>query len=380
MTSPLWIDRAEALSSGVSRWRQHGVVGLDTEFVFERTFWPQLGLIQVIAGEEIALVDAVKIADLTPLASLLEDAGIRKTLHSGSGDVPILRKATGSAPNPLFDTQIAAAYCGLGISISYGALIKELFAVELPKGETRTDWLRRPLSPEQLRYAAEDVVHLLAAAAELERRLLAVGRLNWALEDSAAMVAASVEPDDPEDRREAWRRVKGLDRLLPAQRAVARALAAWRDREAERLDLARSFLLRDETLLALARRAETDLTPIEKLPGYEGRRHAAHTWAWIEALKQAHAQVAAGTAPPEPEARAQSKAERERRKKLDDAIGAAVTRRATEMGLPPELLLSRRQRDRALEAWGGKGKLSAALVGYRRELLGEEMDRLVAEQ
>jgi len=376
LTAPLWIDRADELAAGVERWRAGaapGGVALDTEFVFERTFRPRLGLIQIAAGGEIALVDTVRIADLSPLAALLTAPNVRKIVHSGSGDVPILRRATGASPQPLFDTQIAAAFAGLGPSLSYAALIRELFAVELPKHETRTDWLRRPLSTDQLRYAAEDVEQLEAAATELERRLRELGRLEWALEDSAEL---SLLESDAADASVAWRRVKGLDRLPPHGRAVARALAAWREREADRLDLARSFLLRDETLLALARRDGIAPQEIAKLPGYEARRHAQHAARWVAALTEARAAVAADTAPAEPARLAAE--ERERRGALEDAISALVGRRAGELGLSPELLLSRRQRDRALTAWrdSGGGSLAESVGGFRGRLLGAELDAL----
>jgi ribonuclease D len=379
LTAANWIDRPDRLADFVERVRGAGAIGLDTEFVFERTFRPRLGLIQVAAGGEIALVDAVRLSrpgDLAPLAALLGDRSVRKLLHSGSGDVPILRRATGVAPRPLFDTQIAAAFLGMGSSISYAALVRELFGVELPKDETRTDWLRRPLSPEQLRYAAEDVAQLVEAAAELERRLLDLGRLEWALEDAATLVDNDREGIEPAS---AWRRVKGIDRLSPGPRAVARALAAWREVEADRLDLARSFLLRDETLLALARRdAAQPPTPAEltKMPGYDARRHGGHTASWVDALARAHAEVAAGTAPPEPEARRLSSRERERRERLDDAVAALVARRAGELGLPPELLLSRRQRERALAALEDRSALAGSIGGFRADILGEELERL----
>lgn len=376
MTPPLWIDRPELLAAGIARWRVARAasdIALDTEFVFERTFRPRLGLIQIAAGGEIALVDTVRIADLTPLAALLQAPGGRVIVHSGSGDVPILRRAIGVSPQPLFDTQIAAAFVGLGPSLSYAALIRELFGVELPKHETRTDWLRRPLSPAQLRYAAEDVEQLEAAASELERRLRDLGRLEWALEDSAEL---SLLESDAADASLAWRRVRGLDRLPPHGRAVARALAAWREAEAERLDLARPFLLRDETLLALARRDAIAPQEIAKLPGYEARRHAQHATRWIEALAAARAAADAGTAPEEP-ARLPA-AERDRRKALEEAISALVTRRATELGISAELLLSRRLRDRALDSWNGRGSLAESVGGFRGLLLGTELDALAA--
>ncbi len=376
MTPPLWIDRPELLAAGIARWRVARAasgIALDTEFVFERTFRPRLGLIQIAAGGEIALVDTVRIADLTPLAALLQAPGGRVIVHSGSGDVPILRRAIGVSPQPLFDTQIAAAFVGLGPSLSYAALIRELFGVELPKHETRTDWLRRPLSPAQLRYAAEDVEQLEAAASELDRRLRDLGRLEWALEDSAEL---SLLESDAADASLAWRRVRGLDRLPPHGRAVARALAAWREAEAERLDLARPFLLRDETLLALARRDAIAPQEIAKLPGYEARRHAQHATRWIEALAAARAAADAGTAPEEP-ARLPA-AERDRRKALEEAISALVTRRATELGISAELLLSRRLRDRALDSWNGRGSLAESVGGFRGLLLGTELDALAA--
>jgi ribonuclease D len=264
----------------------------------------------------------------------------------------------------------------MGSSISYAALIRELFGVELPKDETRTDWMRRPLTSDQLRYAAEDVAQLVEAATELERRLRELGRLDWALEDAASLVDNDREAIEP---AAAWRRVKGIDRLPPGARGVARALAAWRDGEAERLDLARSFLLRDETLLALARRGAAELpspSEITKLPGYDARRHARHAGSWAGALARAHAEVAEGIAPPEPEPRRLSSSERERRAKIEDAVTELVARRAGELGLPPELLLSRRQRERALSALEDRESLAGAIGGFRSRLFGEELERL----
>jgi ribonuclease D len=371
----LWIDRADALAAAVARWRDAPVIALDTEFVFERTYRPRLGIIQVAAGSEIALVDAVRLRDLSALGPILGATGPRKVLHSGSGDLPILRRAAGTVPTPVFDTQIAAAFAGLGAGLSYAALVKTLFGVELAKHETRTDWLRRPLSADQLRYAAEDVEHLPAAAELLEQRLVELGRLDWALEDAATL--AAIENDTP-DPPLAWRRVKGLDRQPAAVRAVARALAAWREREAERLDLARPFLLRDETLVALARRETVTPQDVPTLPGYDPRRHAAHGARWTAALEWARAEVAAGTAPPE-DPRLEAEA-RDRRDVIDKAMAAVVTRRATELELPPELLLSRRQRERAIDAWDGRGSLADAVGGFRGALFGAELDAAVARE
>lgn len=365
------IERPEQLAAAVPRWRTAPWVAIDTEFVRESTFRARLGLVQIAVADEIALVDVVRIRDLSPLAAIVGAPGTRKILHSCSEDLPGLRRATGVPLAPLFDTQIAAAFAGLGSGLSYRALILALFDVPLDKGETRTDWMRRPLSPEQLRYAADDVDYLPEAGEALERRLVALGRLEWALEDSARLAAADADGPAPED---AWRKVKGLERYPVQVQAVAREIAAWREREAARLDVARPFLLRDETLLALARRSEVTPQDIVRLPGYDARRHARHSAKWPEAL--AAARLAVEARGPVPAAPAPTTADRERRDAIETALTALVARHAQELSLPPEVLLSRRQRDRALDAWDGRGSLAAAIGGFRGALLGDELDAL----
>jgi len=371
-----WIDRPDVLAAAAARWHAASAdVALDTEFVFERTYRPRLGIIQVAVAGEIALVDAVRVPDLSPLAPLLVDPARRKLLHSGSGDLPILRRAGGASMHGLFDTQVAAAFAGLGASLSYAALVKLLLGVELAKHETRTDWLRRPLSADQLRYAAEDVEYLPAVAADLEERLRVLGRLEWALEDSATLALHDSDTPDPVV---AWRRVKGIDRLNTTARAVARGLAAWREREADRLDMARPFLLRDETLVALAKRDALAPEDAKALPGFDPRRHAHLAPRWAAALLDARAAAAAGSAPPEdPPTPAEI---RERQDAIGVRVAALVTQKATELGLPGELLLSRRQRERAIETWQRVGgSLSAVLGGFRGALLGAELDALTVD-
>jgi ribonuclease D len=158
--------------------------------------------------------------------------------------------------------------------------------------------------------------------------------------------------------------------------AVARELAAWREREAARLDLARPFLLRDETLLALARRGDVTLPDVVRLPGYDARRHSAHAARWLEALAAARLTVEARG--PLAESPVESTDALARREALEQAIAALVARRAQELSLPPELLLSRRQRDRALDAWGGRGSLAAAMGGFRGALFGDEINEVAA--
>ncbi|MBK7974231.1 MAG: ribonuclease D [Deltaproteobacteria bacterium] len=191
-----WVDTPEALARLVERLADVDEVALDTEFVFERTYWPRPGVVQLAADGEIALVDAVGL-DLVSLAEVVGSSTVRKLIHAGSGDAVVLERTTGVRPAGVFDTQIAAAFAGLGAGISYEALVRTLLGVSLGKHHTRTDWTRRPLSTEQLHYAAEDVLHLGTVAAELRARLVALGRLAWAEEDSVASMAVDPGADDP---------------------------------------------------------------------------------------------------------------------------------------------------------------------------------------
>ncbi len=357
------IETRAELERAVARWRGAPEIALDTEFVFERTYWPRPGVVQVGVDGEIALVDAVSIADLSPLAEILVAPATRKLLHSGSGDALLLERSAGVRPRPVFDTQVAAAFCGLGTALSYGALVLALREVTLGKGETRTDWTRRPLTDEQVRYAMEDIVHLAPVAAELTRRLEALGRLAWAEEDSQAAVTADPGIDDP---AQAWLRVRGIERLKSAALARARALATWRDTEARRRDLPRTFLLRDETLLEIASRPVADVDGLAKARGFDRRRHAPFAKAVLEVLaRSSDATRDAGedpipAQPPRP---------------IDRAVADAVEALARELTLPPELLLSRRARARLLAGLGTGEPPSARLTGWRREVLGPPIDR-----
>lgn len=363
MSSALWIEDAKTLAHAAERWRSTGLLAFDTEFVFERTFRPRLGLVQVATVDEVALVDPLAVGDLAPLTRVLEDSDTRIAAHAIGGDLVALEPWLSAPIRRLLDTQIAAAFAGFGTSLSYAALVRALEGVELDKHETRTNWLRRPLSPEQLRYAAEDVDHLPALDHKLRERLDQLERLAWAEAESAAIAAAALARVDAGD---AWRRVRGIGRLSPRAQRVARALSAWREREAERLDLARPFLMRDPTLLAIAKRGEIDPATVAKLPGYDRHRHERHLDRWRRALEEAVEASADGAGPADD---AQDRPPGEREKRIDDRLGELARRRAEELALPLELLLSRRDRERAAAAIANGAEPSAAVGGWRAEAL-----------
>ncbi|HYL06495.1 MAG TPA: ribonuclease D [Thermoanaerobaculia bacterium] len=362
------IESGAALRAAAERWLQAPAVALDTEFVRERTFFPRLGLIQIHDGEATYLLDPLAVRDLGPLADLFRAAGTLKVLHSASEDVEVFYHALGSVPAPLFDTQVAAGLAGLGTSLSYQRLVAALLALELQKGETRTDWLARPLSAAQLAYAAEDVAYLLPLYGRLDRELAALGRLQWALEDSAALLDTSrLEADGAA----AYRRVRGSGRLSRRQLGVLRALAAWRDGEARRRDLPRGFVLRDEALLELAVRQPATVEELRGVSGLEAPQAARDGAGWLELIRAALA-LADDELPPEPWRPPGAAAVRE----LEQRLRLVVRERAAALGLPPELLAPRRALDAVLRSAlsDPEPRLPRDLgTGWRRAVVGEAL-------
>lgn len=362
----------EALAAAARRWVAAPAVALDTEFVRERTFFPRLGLVQIADGEGCYLLDPLAVRDLGPLAELCRAPGTLKVLHSASEDVEVFYRALGVVPAPLFDTQVAAGLAGAGSSLGYQRLVAALLGVELSKGETRTDWLARPLSAAQLAYAAEDVAYLLPLHERLCQDLAALGRLDWALADSAALLDTSRLEIDPEG---AFRRVRGASRLDRRQLAVLRALATWRDREARQRDLPRGFLLRDEALLELASRQPATAEELRRVPGIETQLAAHDGGAWLEAIRGAM-DLDAAALPPEAWRPPSSAAVRG----LERRLREVVRERAAALSLPPELLAPRRALDAVLRSTlrDPEPRLPRDLGGWRREVVGEALLRAAA--
>ncbi|OHE87378.1 MAG: ribonuclease D, partial [Lysobacterales bacterium RIFOXYD1_FULL_69_11] len=229
-------------------------IGLDTEFIRERTYWPQLALVQIAIetgdGLDILLVDPLVPGMTEALATLLADTRILKVMHSPSEDLVAFKHACNTVPRPLFDTQLAAALAGIAGGMGYQRLVESMTGVALAKGETRSDWMRRPLSPSQLEYAADDVRHLFELHDALDADLNRLGRRAWLAED-AERTLANADSDDVER----WphlslRSAQFLD--LGAQRRLVRLLR-WRDRYARDNDRPRTWILDNELATAIAR-------------------------------------------------------------------------------------------------------------------------------
>jgi ribonuclease D len=348
-----------ALAGRVGAWPAGEPLALDTEFVRERTYYPRLCLIQAAIGPDIALVDALAIADGGALARELADPGRLKLLHAARQDIEALLPLTGAPLTPVFDTQQAAALLGFPAQVGYADLVRQVLGVELAKGHARTDWARRPLSSEQLAYAADDVRYLPALAAALGERLAAAGRREWLDEESRALRDVSLYRVDPAD---AWRRLKGLERLDDSGFAAARALAEWRERRAMARDLPRGWVLPDAAILELASsrpRTREALARIAGVPPGTASRAA-------EELLAAIAAPAAGGAERDAFEGGRPGPEQLRLQKLLQQALAAV---AADLGIQPEILATRRE----LAAIARGARDVPVLTGWRRSVVGERL-------
>ncbi|HKI02913.1 MAG TPA: ribonuclease D [Thermoanaerobaculia bacterium] len=357
-----------ALADASRHWAQAPVLGLDTEFVRTNTFFHKLGLIQVSVGQASWLVDPLAARDLSPLAEVFRSPGV-KVLHSASEDMEVFYRALGVLPEPLFDTQVAGSLAGAGAFLSYQKMVAALLGVELAKEETRTDWIARPLSAAQLAYAAEDVAFLAPLYERLTRELESQGRLSWVLEDSAALLDTSRFAEDAEG---AYLRVKGAGRLDRRQLGALRILAAWRDREARRRDLPRSFVLKDDLLLALATRRPQVARDLQRLPSFDPRQAARDGATWLELLEEAEALPEADLP-----ARLTGKPFSPAVRDLENRLRDRVRERAAELNVPPEVLAPRRTLDALMRLTVGREdpRLPRELQGWRREVIGEDLLR-----
>jgi ribonuclease D len=250
--------------------KQRGRFGIDTEFMSEGRYRALLCVVQVVVdhpdGEkepDIILIDTLRDVDTTPLAELLADPEVQVVLHAGRQDVAILRRAWRTELTSIFDTQIAAGFTGASAQAGYGNLLAQIIGRRVGKTASYTRWDTRPLTDEQLSYAAEDVAHLLELADELQSRLTKVGRLEWALEECRRLEGAT----DERDPETAWERLPRVGQLDPRSRAVARELAAWRERTAADEDKPVGSVVADPALVELAKRRPSDVRALEQIRG-----------------------------------------------------------------------------------------------------------------
>ena len=356
-----WIGDAAALGSLVDELMSCEAYALDTEFHRERTYFPQLALIQLAWQGGIALVDPLAI-DVSPLARVLQGPGLA-VVHAAEQDLEILEQACGTVPNRLFDTQVAAGFLGQ-VSPSLVNLVERLLGVRLLKGDQLTDWTRRPLSAGQLAYAAGDVTYLLELRQRIGERLEEKGRMDWAAEEFAILLSRDRSPTAPE---EAWWRLPRSRQLRGAARGVAQCVAAWRERRARTMDLPVRFVLPDLAVLSIAQhptRTREDLRRTRSLDG----RHLGGGAA--EELLEA---VAHGLELDASELRVPPAHELDQPNRAVTTLATAyVAQRAGDLELDPAILATRADLVDFMQD-PPHGRLAG---GWRNDLVGEGLQRL----
>jgi ribonuclease D len=356
--------------------RAGGRLGIDTEFMSEGRYRALLCLVQVVAddpdaegGTRIALFDTLEPLDATALADVLADPAIEIVLHAARQDVALLRRVWRTEVTNVFDTQVAAGFAGQGAQTGYGNLLGGVLRLHVAKSASYTRWDARPLTAEQLSYAREDVLHLLELSDALHARLEARGRLTWALEECRRMEGASDERD-PETAFERLPRAASLD---PRSRAVARELAAWRERTASEEDKPVGTILPDPALVEIAKRKPAKPADLEQIRGLHGGHLKRRGPELIEAVERGRA------AEPIPrEARGPGSEPGDA--PLVALVESVIRARAIEAGLAYELVASRAELERiVIAARRGEPEPDVrALGGWRRELVGAELEDLLA--
>ena len=358
-TTPIWVESDAQLAELCSRWRTQSAVALDTEFMRSRTFYPQPALVQVGDGKHCYLIDNLAIENLAPLKELLQDTRVVKIMHSCSEDLETLDRLLGAIPDPIFDTQIAAAITGMGAGLGYAATVSQLLQIDLPKSETRSDWLQRPLSDSQKNYAALDVAWLPLVYGILLKTLREQDRLDWLWEDCTAMVEAARQSEPPESY---YHKVKGAWRLREDQLAVLQDLCAWREQESRARNMPRNHLLKENVCMALAQNMPKYLATLAQ-PGLEGKTLRRYGETLLEIITRAAEREDPPQRLPQPLNREQGEVLKLLRKKVTELAEAA--------GLPSEILVRKKELEVLVQA--RQPELEGRLTGWRRAVVGEPL-------
>lgn len=360
-----YIDTAGQLAVFCEQAASADILAVDTEFMREKTYFPRLCLLQVAMREQIACIDPLAVSDLGPLWKLFENPDCVKVLHAARQDMEVIYQASGAILAPVFDTQVAAALCGFGDQMGYANLVEEILGIQLDKSMTRTDWSRRPLPQDALEYAADDVRHLFEVYEHLVRRLDEHGRLEWLEPEMQSLLDKSqYEPD----ASQAWRRVKGMQRLKPRQIARLQALAAWREAEAMRADRPRQWILRDEAMVFMSQRPPKTPDDVAGVRSVEEKTAGKFGNTIVEILNAAeHAE------PPADLPGRKHKLDLEQEAQLD-LLMAALRKLAADAELAPASIASRKDLEKLVRG----ERDSPVMKGWRKAAAGDRLLEVLA--
>jgi len=368
------IETSDTLRQMVAQLQNEECMALDTEFVWDRTYYARLGLIQIgLSDGTCFLVDPVALTDLTSLGDLLANPRITKILHDAPQDLMILRRATGVSARNIFDTRLAAGFAGLPSTLSLGNLLSELIDVHLEKAHTRANWIARPLAPEELEYAADDVRYLPQVAGLIRDRAKEAGIEAWLDEELAALDTSALYEEKPLD--EVYLRIRGAASLPPRNLAALRELAAWREQEARTADRPRRWLLDDKALASVATQLPQNPDDLSKCRGLNPQVTQDHGKDLLSAIQRGLAILDSDLPPPifQPG----------RDKALKVAVNTAlpiIQTRAEGRKIDPALVCSRNELAMLLhEGAAAKPEAHALLRGWRAEFMGDSLAALLPQ-
>lgn len=334
------ITTVSELEDVAARLLKTDAVAVDTEFFWERTFYPVLGLVQLATGDGACwLIDTVRIRDIQALGPVMASPSITKVLHDAPQDLSILARATGAMPRQIFDTRLAAGFAGFGSTCSLQALLRQALGIELAKAETRSDWLRRPLSANQVRYAADDVLHLLPLREKLLSCCASDAVRGWLRDDLACLDAPAAYQD--RDPRLMFLRVKGSSRLDARPLALLRELAAWREEDARQRDWPRGHVMPDDLLVTLAVREPADRAALAEVPGFPRNMPDQVVGRLLDAVAQGLSLPDSGCPQPSSDDPSLWK----KLKSQSDRLLAHISAACTAHGIDPALVASRADAD-----------------------------------
>lgn len=357
-----YVDSPSALHGVVEKFAGSDWIAVDTEFIRERTYYPQFCLLQLASSTHVACVDVLALDDLSPLDPLFDDEHTVKVFHAARQDLEILYRLRGRLPRPIFDTQVAAPFIGLPDQIGYSALAAELLDVAIAKTHSRTDWSIRPLAPAQLAYAADDVIHLGAIYQTLLARLQDQGRLDWVREETQFLSDPRLY-DPPAE--EAWLRIGGSAQLNARQVAALQLLATWREMQARQQDCPRNWVVKDEILVELARQQPKSLEELKLIRGLDDRLAKRFGSLLLRTVREAAALPLPAWQPRKRAADRDSPA----LEALLDVFSAVVRVRAAEQMINPSVLASRKELREFIEA----PSAAKLLHGWRKPLVGDDL-------
>ena len=358
---PRFIDTQKQLDALCDGLKDETIIAIDTEFVRTQTYFARLCLIQIATESHLVCIDVLADLNTAPFRELLTGGTSLKILHAAKQDLEAMHSTYDQLPEPIIDTQIAAGLLGHQTQIGYAKLVEELLGIQLEKGQTRTDWSRRPLTTAQTEYAIDDVLYLAEIHSILQSDLEAAGRYAWALEDSQCLTDRSLYESHPED---AWQRISSVAYLPVAIQSRARQLAAWRENQARKLDRPRQWILADKALLGIAEANPKDQTRLSQVPNLPSAIVRKQGKSLLEVVRQANQDVARDCIG----FSQQSKPETPDKDTLKQ-LTSIVRDTADELGISPDLLATRRDIMALIRGHDDIRLLS----GWRNAIIGDKL-------